>query len=163
MHVRFFVLLLALVVAMPLMTQAQGTAVTFGTMQGDPDAPIEVSADRLAVTEADDTAVFTGNVVIGQNEMRLSAAEVTVVYKEDNSGIARLIATGGVTLVSGEEAAEAKQADYDVDAGVIVMTGDVLLTQGRNALTSDKMTVNLEDGTALMDGRVRTVLQTGDQ
>lgn len=138
---------------------AQGTAVAFGTLQQDTDAPVEVSADALAVDQDSGKAVFTGNVVIGQGEMRLSAAKVLVVYKDGNSGIERLEATGGVTLVSGPDAAESSRADYDIDAGTIVMTGDVLLTQGANALTSDRMTVNLNDGTAQMNGRVKTILQ----
>lgn len=111
------------------------------------------------MNQKDGTALYTGNVVIGQGEMRLAAPRVLVVYSEDQSRIDRLEATGGVTLVSGEEAAEAERADYNIDGGVVVMTGNVLLTQGPNALTSEKMTVNLKDGTAQMNGRVRTVLQ----
>ena len=43
------------------------------------------------------------------------------------------------------------------------MTGDVLLTQGASALTSERMVVNLTTGTAQMAGRVKTILQTGDE
>jgi lipopolysaccharide export system protein LptA len=68
-------------------------------------------------------------------------------------------ATRGVTLVSGSEAAEAQRADYDIEAGQVVMTGNVLLTQGPSALTAERMVVNLSDGTAQLTGRVRTVLQ----
>ena len=93
--------------------------------------------------------------------MRLSAARVLVVYRADAEGIARLEATGGVTLVSGKDAAESERADYDIDTGTIVMSGNVLLTQGRNALSSDTMSVKLSDGTAQMSGRVKTILQTG--
>jgi lipopolysaccharide export system protein LptA len=99
--------------------------------------------------------------LIGQGEMRLSASSVLVVYRANGEGIARLEATGGVTLVSGPDAAESERADYDIDTGTIVMTGNVLLAQGRNALSSDKMSVKLSDGTAQMSGRVRTVLQPG--
>nr|WP_245752672.1 lipopolysaccharide transport periplasmic protein LptA [Poseidonocella pacifica] len=140
---------------------AQGTSVPFGGMEGDRDAPVEVTADQLAVSDADDTAIFTGNVVIGQNDMRLSAPRVEVIYTADQSGISRLLASGGVTLVSGEDAAEAQEADYDVEAGIVIMTGDVLLTQTANTLVSDRMRLDLEAGTAQMDGRVRTVLQPG--
>src|SRR5699024_6928710 len=98
-------------------------------------------------------------VLIGQGQMRLSAPRVRVVYLEDRSGIARLSATGGVTLVSGEDAAEAQQADYDVQTGMIDMQGDVLLVQGTTALTADSMTVDTTAGTAHMSGRVKTVLQ----
>lgn len=152
-------LLLALL-AQPVL--AQGTNVAFGTIRQDTNLPVEVTADNLSVDQATGTAIFTGNVMIGQGEMRLTAARVLVVYRAENKGIARLEATGGVTLVSGEDAAESERADYSIDEGTIVMTGDVLLAQGASALSADKMTVRLSDGSAQMSGRVRTILQTGD-
>lgn len=162
-RVPFFpvvVFLLAVLGLVPALT-AQGTSVAFGTMQRDTDAPVEVTAEQLSVDQETGTAIFTGDVLIGQGEMRLSAPRVLVVYKEGRSGIERLEATGGVTLVSGPDAAESERADYDIDTGVIVMTGNVLLTQGESALTADRMTVNLDDGTAQMVGRVKTILQPG--
>ncbi|MEM6758808.1 MAG: lipopolysaccharide transport periplasmic protein LptA [Pseudomonadota bacterium] len=141
---------------------AQGTNVAFGAIQQDTDAPVEVTADELAVDQATGQATFTGNVVIGQGDMRLSAPRVLVVYTEGQTGIDRMEATGGVTLVSGPDAAEAQRADYSVTDGVIVMTGNVLLAQGQSALSAERMTVNLDDGTARMQGRVRTILQSGN-
>lgn len=141
---------------------AQGAQVAFGTVKSNSGLPVEVTADNLEVDQGTGTAIFTGNVVIGQGEMRLSAARVLVVYRSEPSGIARLEATGGVTLVSGTDAAESERADYNVDDGTIVMTGNVLVAQGPSALTADKMTVQLDSGTAQMSGRVKTVLQTGD-
>ncbi|EEX13077.1 lipopolysaccharide transport periplasmic protein LptA [Citreicella sp. SE45] len=142
---------------------AQGAQVAFGGMSQDTSAPVEVSADSLQVNQTDGTALYEGNVVIGQGEMRLAAPRVLIVYAEgEGQGrIERMEASGGVTLVSGDEAAEAENADYTIATGVVVMTGNVLLTQGPNALTSERMTVNLEDGTAQMTGRVRTVIQQG--
>jgi lipopolysaccharide export system protein LptA len=140
---------------------AQGANVAFGTIRQDTGLPVEITADDLSVDQTTDTAIFSGNVLIGQGEMRLTAARVLVVYRAESEGIARLEATGGVTLVSGPDAAESDRADYNIDTGTIVMSGNVLLVQGRNALSSDKMSVNLSDGTAQMTGRVKTVLQTG--
>lgn len=141
---------------------AQGTQVAFGAIRQDTSAPVEVSADELNVDQATGAAIFTGNVVIGQGEMRLSAPRVLVIYREDQAGIERMEATGGVTLVSGPDAAESQRADYSIDTGLIVMTGDVLLAQGQSAISSDRMTVNLDDGTARMQGSVKTILQTGN-
>lgn len=145
---------------------AQTTNLAFGAIQQDTSLPVEVTADSLSVSQQDGTAIFTGNVVIIQGEMRLAAPRVLVVYAEATEGqqarIARLEATGGVTLVSGPDAAEADSADYNVDDGFVVMRGNVLLTQGASALTSDLMRVNLEDGTAQMDGRVKTILRGAD-
>ncbi|MFP7569627.1 lipopolysaccharide transport periplasmic protein LptA [Marivita sp. S2033] len=140
----------------------QGTEVAFGTVQQDTSLPVEVSADALSVSQNDGSALFTGNVVIGQGEMRLSAPRVLVFYTENQSGVERLEATGGVTLVNGDQAAEANSAEYEVNRGTIRMIGNVLLTQGANTLVSDTMDVDLENGTAQMEGRVRTVFQSGE-
>ncbi|WP_121630397.1 lipopolysaccharide transport periplasmic protein LptA [Tropicibacter alexandrii] len=154
--------LAVLAVMFPSVALAQQVA--FGSMQQDTSAPVEVTADALSVNQSDGTALYTGNVVIIQGQMRLAAPRVLVVYVKGGGRIERLEATGGVTLVSGEEAAEAQRADYDIDAGSVVMSGNVLLTQGENALTSERLVVDLESGTAQMDGRVRTVLQpAGDE
>jgi lipopolysaccharide export system protein LptA len=140
---------------------AQGASVAFGTIAQDTSLPVEVSSDELAVDQQTGVAVFTGNVVIGQGDMRLSAGRVEVVYSENADGIASMQATGGVTLVSGNDAAEAQRANYSIDDGTIVMRGNVLLAQGASALSADTMTIRLRDGTARMQGNVRTRLQTG--
>lgn len=140
---------------------AQGASVAFGTIAQDTSLPVEVSSDELSVDQQTGTAIFTGNVVIGQGDMRLSAQRVEVVYRATADGIAKMAATGGVTLVSGADAAEAQRADYSIDDGTIVMRGNVLLAQGASALSADKMTIRLRDGTARMSGNVRTRLQTG--
>ncbi len=147
----------------PVSSLAQGSQVAFGNTQQDSSLPVEVTAETLDVNQADNTAVFTGNVVIGQGEMRLSAPRVLVVYKADQSGIQRLEARGGVTIVSGQDAAEGREADYNIDDGLIELRGDVLLVQGPQALTSDKMFVDTRAGTARMTGRVKTVLQPEGQ
>lgn len=157
-RIAALVLCLLLVPCLAL-AQAQGTKVAFGSVKADPTLPVEVTSDSLDVNQNDGTAVFQGNVLVGQGEMRLSAQRVLVVYAEQAGGIERLEAVGDVVLVNGPDAAEAERADYSIDTGVVVMSGNVLLTQGKNALTSDKMTVNLTTGTANMAGRVKTILQ----
>ncbi|SDY67848.1 lipopolysaccharide transport periplasmic protein LptA [Citreimonas salinaria] len=151
-------ILAAVLAASPALVAAQGQ-VAFGSMQQDTSAPVEVTADQLSVSQSDGTATYSGDVVIVQGDMRLAAPQVLVVYSEQAGRIDRLEATGGVTLVSGEEAAEAERADYDIEGGTVTLSGDVLLTQGDNALTAQTMVVDLDTGTAQLSGRVRTVLQ----
>ena len=144
---------------------AQNATVAFGGLKHDSSLPVEITADELTVDQNTGTAVFIGNVVAGQGEMRLTAARVRVQYATQNGEptgrIERLFATGGVTLVNGPEAAEAQKAVYAVADGEVVMTGDVILTQGANALAGEKLTVDLSSGTGRMSGRVRTIFQTG--
>ncbi|CAM4011202.1 lipopolysaccharide transport periplasmic protein LptA [Palleronia rufa] len=140
---------------------AQQAAIEFGGLTQDTSLPVEVAADNLDVSQTDGTAVFTGNVLVTQGEMKLSADRIQVVYATGGQGrIRTLNANGGVTLVNGSEAAEASEAVYDIDAGNVVMTGDVLLTQGQTALSGNRLVIDLTSGTGRMEGRVRTIFET---
>lgn len=152
--------MIALLIAIGISSAASAqTNINLGGISADPTAAVEVTADTLNVDQDTGTAVFTGNVVIGQGDLRLAAGSVRVVYAEATGDIAQLLASGGVTIVTATEAAEATSADYNLTTGMLILSGDVLLTQGASALSSDKMTINLSTGNAEMSGRVRTVFQ----
>jgi len=161
-QLRMMLILLA-VILMPALATAQGTQITFGGLKHDTSQPVEMASDSLQINQANGSAVFTGNVVIGQGTMRLSASRVVVEYAQGAipRRISKLHATGGVVLVNGTEAAEASEAVYSIDSGNIVMTGNVILTQGQSALSSNRMVVNMKTGQATLEGRVKTILQTG--
>ena len=151
---------IALILALLLGTAANAqTNIDLGGISADPKAPVEVSADNLSVDQDSGTAVFSGNVVIGQGDLRLSAGSVRVVYSDSTGDIAQLLATDGVTLVTDSAAAEAATADYNLTTGILTLSGSVLLTQGASALSAEQMTIDLNSGRAQMSGRVRTVFQ----
>jgi lipopolysaccharide export system protein LptA len=135
------------------------TNIALGGISADPSAPVEVTADNLTVDQNTGTAIFSGNVKVGQGDLRLAATNVHVVYSDDTGDITQLIASGGVTFATATEAAESRDADYNLSTGVLIMTGNVLLTQGASALSAERMTVDLNNGQAQMSGRVRTVFQ----
>jgi lipopolysaccharide export system protein LptA len=142
-------------------TFAQEARIAFGDLAQDTTLPVEVTAETFAVNNADGTAVFSGNVVVVQGKMKLSAAEVRVVYNQDQTAINQLIASGGVTIINLADAAAAREAVYTIESGQIVLTGDVILTQGPTAMAGQKLTVNLKDGTGLMEGQVTTTFVPG--
>lgn len=140
---------------------AEGTNVAFGGLKADTSLPVEMKSDALAVNQADGNAVFTGNVVVTQGAMKLSAAEIRVEYSADKKAIETLYATGGVLLVNAADAAQADQAIYTISSGEVVMTGNVVLTQGQAAMSSQKLIIDLKSGTGRMDGRVTTTFTPG--
>lgn len=155
--------LMACLVLVPLAAYGQGTDVSFGGIRADTSQPVEVTADQLNVNQNDGTAIFTGNVVVIQGDMRLTAPRLQVEYATGNtSEIERLHATGGVTMISGPEAAEAQEAVYTVADGEVVLTGDVLLTQEGSTMSGQQLFVDLASGTGRMEGRVRTILLPGN-
>lgn len=135
------------------------TNINLGGITADPSAAVEVAADSLSVDQDTGTAIFEGNVVIGQGALRISAGRAQVVYDGASGDIASFAASGGVTFANGTEAAEAQNANYDLQNGQLVLTGDVLLTQGASALAAERMTIDVATGNAQMQGRVRTVFQ----
>jgi len=144
----------------PLTVAAQQTA--FGSTTVDPDTPVEVESDELSVNQDDGTAEFRGNVVIVQGAMRLSAPRVLVIYDEEGEEVREMEATGGVTMVSGEDAAESQSAFYNIENGKVRLTGDVLLVQGESTLASQDITIDLTTGSAQATGRVKTILNAKD-
>jgi len=146
---------------------AQGTQVPFGGFEHDASLPVEITSDSLELDQTAGTAVFTGAVRVGQGALRLGAARLEVFYESAGGSatgqVRRMLATGGVTLSNGAEAAEAAQATYDVASGVIEMQGDVLLTQGENALSSDGLRIDLAAGTGQLEGRVKTIFTPGTE
>lgn len=156
---KLMVLAAVCLLAAPAFAQ---TNINLGGIRADSSAPVEVAADNLSVDQDSGTAVFSGNVVIGQGDLRLSAGSVHVVYSDATGDIAQLLASDGVTFVTSTEAAEAQNADYNLTTGVLTLSGDVLLTQGASALSAQTMTINVNSGAAQMSGRVRTVFQQGN-
>ena len=153
---------LALLLLLPMAAPAQSTDVTLGAINADPTEPVEISADSLQVDQDSGRAIFAGNVVVGQGDLRLAAARIEVIYQSDTGDISRLEASGGVTFVTATEEAESAGAVYDLDGRSLALTGDVLLTQGNSAIAADRMDLDLDTGNATMQGRVRTVFRQGD-
>ena len=141
---------------------AQEAQVAFGAAKVDPTLPVEVTSETLNVNQEDGSAEFLGDVIVVQGEMRLTAERVLVIYNQERSGIERLEATDNVVLVNPPDAVEGDRVEYSIDTGVIQMRGNVLLTQGLSIISGDQMIANLTSGTATMSGRVKTILQQGE-
>jgi lipopolysaccharide export system protein LptA len=156
---RFIPAFLALVLA--TQAAAQGTNVSFGGLKADTSLPVEVTAENLSVNQGDGSAVFSGDVLVKQGEMRLQAGEIRVEYGADGKGINRLFATGGVLIVNATDAAEASEAVYTIASGEVLMSGKVLMTQGATAIKGDRLTINLKSGTGRMEGGVTTTFMPG--
>ena len=135
----------------------------FGGFKHDRSAPIEITSDTLEVRQAENLAIFSGDVVAGQGTLRLTTDRLDVAYDQGAEGnaetgeIRNMQAHGNVFISNGAETAQGEQAEYDVDAGVITMTGSVVLTQGENVISGQRLVINVDDGQGRMEGRVKSI------
>jgi lipopolysaccharide export system protein LptA len=128
----------------------------------DPDAPIDVAADRIEVQDRSDRAVFAGNVHVKQAALTLDTERLTVAYTSGGGiQIRRLDASGGVTVRSPSETARGNFGIYDLDRKLITLIGAVQLNRGGSQINGQRLTIDLSSGRAVVDGGPAGVGQSG--
>lgn len=138
---------IALAIAVPALGQA---------LKGhNAKAPVDVEADRIEVQDRADRAVFSGNVVVRQADLTMTAGRLTVAYARAGGGvdIDRLDASGGVYIKSPSETARGNFAIYDLNRRLITVVGGVELNQGSNRISGGRLVIDLNSGRAVVDGK----------
>lgn len=132
----------------------------------DTAKPITIDADSLEVLQQEQRAVFRGNVVATQGDVRLKADAMTVHYSggaagESSAGtgnnISRIEVVGNAFLATPSETAKGDKGVYDVSKKVIRLMGNVVLTRGQNVLKGSAAEYNLSTGKSLMTGGVSAI------
>ena len=72
---RHFILIITILfsycwVTLPLFAQ---TSLSLGGFSSSPNAPIEMAADKLTISQTDGSARFEGNVIISQENIKIVA------------------------------------------------------------------------------------------
>ncbi|MDP9055851.1 MAG: OstA family protein [Pseudomonadota bacterium] len=99
----------------------------------DSNAPVNYQADRIELMEKANRVTLSGNVVITQGDLTMHAPRAVVAYTNQGSmKIQRLDATGGVTVLRGDETARGDVATYDFNARIITMVGNVVVERGKD-------------------------------
>ncbi|HWK41221.1 MAG TPA: LptA/OstA family protein [Croceibacterium sp.] len=135
-------------------------ALGFGSLAGaqgisgfNSNQPVDYAADRIELQDRQQRVVLSGDVVISQGDLKLTAARTTVAYtNEDSLRIQRIDASGGVTVNRGNESARGSVAVYDLNRRVIVLSGGVALRRGTDTLNGGRLTMDLNSGLTTVDG-----------
>jgi lipopolysaccharide export system protein LptA len=153
---------LALVLCLSGPALAQ-VGIGFGGVAHDTSQQVELIADSLSIDQTNGRAVFEGNVIVVQGDLRMAAGRIEVIYTatDGDRTVQEVIATGGVLVTRGADAAEGSEARYAIQTALLTMTGDVLVTQGETAIAGDRIVIDMATGSGTVDGRVRTVLGSG--
>jgi lipopolysaccharide export system protein LptA len=118
------------------------------------NAPVDFAAGSIEVQDRADRVVLAGNVRVTQAGLTVTAPRMTVAYtRSGGTDVNRLDATGGVTVVKGDETAKGNVAIYDLDRRLITMVGNVELRQRGNNLRGGRLVIDLTSGRATVDGR----------
>ncbi|HKD47937.1 MAG TPA: LptA/OstA family protein [Rhizomicrobium sp.] len=117
----------------------------------DPNAPINISADKFMADSNAKTGTWTGNVVVIQSDMRMRANSVrlNVTGKDDKPD--KIFASGNVVVDSPNSGTvTGDNGVYDVVGHTVTMTGKVVLTKDKDVMRGTQLTVNLDTGKATL-------------
>ncbi|KHL24924.1 OstA family protein [Croceibacterium mercuriale] len=116
--------------------------------------PVNYAADRIELQDRQNRVVLSGNVVIDQGDLRLTAGRTTVAFTDTGTlQIQRIDATGGVTVNRGAEQAQGAVGVYDFNRKLIILSGGVGLRRGGDTLNGGRLTIDLNTGISSVDGR----------
>jgi lipopolysaccharide export system protein LptA len=147
---KTFKILLLSAIATAIAVPALGQALKGHNAKAD----VLISADRFEIQDRIDRATYSGNVVVHQGDLTLTASRLTIAYSSAGSGvdINRIDASGGVHVQSPSESARGDFAVYDLNRKIITVVGGVSLNQGRNQMTGGRLVLDLTSGRAVIDG-----------
>jgi len=124
----------------------------------DSDSPVDFSADHGDLQDKQGRAVLTGNVVVTQAELRLTADRTLMAYTNNGKvTLQRVDATGHVVVTRPGERASGDVGVYDLNRKLITMVGHVVLNRSNgDVLNGGRLVIDLNTGVSTMDGHSST-------
>lgn len=134
---------LLLLLALPLYSQA---------LPSDANQPIKLLADKATYSERTGVTSYSGNVIITQGTLKLTADNITVNLSQNRS-INSAVATGRpatmqqvVTADKGLAKGQGNKIDYNAVTGIITLTGNAKLTQNGASFAGNVIRYSLKAG-----------------
>lgn len=124
---------------------------------------IHITSDRLVADNEAMSAEFIGNVVATRETDVITADRLKIFYKKGmdkkekpaagEEMIKKIVANGNVVIKFDDKVAEAEQAVYTAETGIIVLTGpDSKVTSGNNFISGEKITMYRSDDRMIVEG-----------
>lgn len=125
---------------------------------------MNITAERMEMQMEQHRIELSGNVLIEDSTMKLTAQKMTVFLDNDNK-MKHIEAEGGVMVrkLDSSESAVGDRGSYDAQADVIVLTGNCTILQGKNAMKGDKVVYDRKNQNISLHGATITIpLKKGD-
>jgi lipopolysaccharide export system protein LptA len=125
----------------------------------DTDKPIDITADALEVLQNQQRAIFSGNVLVVQGNIKMRAEKMVVHYrqkgegsKEEANSVSLIEVDGDVFLTTPTETAKGDKGRYVVDEKRVELTGNVVLTRGKSVVRGSRLDYDMATATSKLTG-----------
>ena len=135
-----------------LISSLIGVSLSAHALPSDANEPIRLLADKATYSERTGVTSYSGNVIITQGTLKLTANNITVNLSSNRS-INSAIATGSpatmqqvITKEKGLAKGQANKIDYNAVTGIITLTGNAKLTQNGASFAGNVIRYSLKAG-----------------
>lgn len=154
-----------------------------------PQPPVRISADTAEYFNKEGLIVFTGNVVVVQEDSTITAERMEVSFEKPATAegqpaegrhaegigapanaqrITVIVARGKVSFrqvdpeTKKERYATGDKGVYDVDQRIVTMSGNPRLWEGKNVIVGDEMVFHLAEKKVFVKGKVNLTVYPDD-
>lgn len=127
-------------------------------LDSDRSQPMELTARHAEMNNATGTGIYTGDVVLTQGTMRITADKMTV-YTSAGGDLSRVVAEGKNAtfrqLPEGQQDYVNARAPYmeyrPQEPGYVLLQGGAILTQGKNEFTGATIRYDMQQDTVIAE------------
>ena len=116
-----------------------------------------ITATQLTFDQQKREAVFDGNVVVTDREIKIMSDRLEVFFTEDNK-VDRIEAAGRVTIIRNDLTATGEKATYDMKEGKMQLTGNPHIQRDQDTLTGETVTLWRNSKRILCEPNARLVI-----
>ncbi len=126
----------------------------------DRQEPIEITSDRMRSENGGQKIIFSGNVVIVQAGMAITADIMEVYNTPDKKQTEEIVAIGNVDIVRGKKRMKGDRAVYLYQLQKIILTGSpkAIAWEGNDTIEGREMIFLIEKNRFVVNERVRAKL-----
>lgn len=116
-----------------------------------------ITSRQLSFDQQKRTAVFDGNVVVTDREIKILSDRLAVFFTDDNK-VDRIEAEGRVTIIRNDLRATGEKATYDIKEGKMQLTGKPCIQRDQDTLTGETVSLWRNSKRILCEPNARLVI-----
>lgn len=154
-----------LVAALPAIAQEGSMKLVFNSADEQADQnEITITASRVVFERESGLSTFSGNVVVSQDGLTISADTVQVYAVENNfSEIDYLVAKGSLKITSDGGVATAETGTYTVASNTIELNRNVIFRTEDSTLSGESLSYNVETGESRLTGSASATIDASGE
>ena len=154
-----------LIAALPAVAQEDSMRLVFNSAEEHEEQnEITITASRVVFERERGVSTFSGNVVVSQEGLTISADTVEVHAVGDNfSEIDYLFAAGSLKVASDGGTATAETGTYAVGNNMIELNGNVIFRTEDSTLSGESLSYNVKTGESRLTGSASATIDASGE